>query len=501
MAHAGFPWHTQARLRDGSLVSEKDGQLDASAPIVNGALTDTSSKSSSTAAPDTKHRANGSTKRRSDTVKSNHAPRQTLRFQIDPPPEREYPRPVERIPVRTIPPWVRDVDEDDLREAGILPDSPSNALLAQHNHTPSSLQRSLMGAEAKGGGFPTSSGGRRSEPTSRWISFARASAYPRENFDAEKVEPDWLNENMTDYAKPWLADHVDDDDEDGSDKYRAFRRKRRTWYKRAHFTVMRNPFIPLTFRVVVMVFAAVAMSLGASIHHENNKIARCINQPNGNRSSYCAGLVGQGAVDYERDPSALMAIIVDVVAIVYSLYITYDEYFSKPLGLRPAAAKVRLVLLDLFFIVFQSANLSLAFNSIAVDQGPCKAGDYNSTNVKFQTVCDRAEALSSVLLISLVAWLFTFSVSILRYVVCSPCCVLTNNGSDLLNVSMPDDNNDLTIPISLPSSPIYAATVVRHRDKTLGLTAMASIPVKLQGMARSHHKQGLCQTSPTRRYP
>lgn len=417
MALAGFPWHAQARHRDGSLVSEKSVHLDGTASTINSALTDaTNSKSSSSATPETKHRLNGSIKKRPDTVKSNHAPRQNLRFHIEPQPPREPPQPVQRIPVRTIPPWVRDVDEDDLREAGILPDSPSTARVAQHNHTPSSLQRSLMGAEAKGGGFPTSSGGRRSEPTSRWISFARASAYPRENFDSEKVDPDWLDENMTDYSKPWLADHVDDDDEDGSDKYRAFRKKRRVWYKRAHFTIMRNPFIPLTFRLVVIIFAAVAMALGASIHHENNKIERCIRQPNGGRSPYCATLVGQANVEYERDPSALMAIIVDAVAIVYSIYITYDEYFSKPLGLRPAAAKVRLVLLDLFFIVFQSANLSLAFNSITVDQGPCKAGNSNGTERKFSTVCDRAEALSSVLLISLVAWLMTFSVSVLRFV-------------------------------------------------------------------------------------
>lgn len=428
MAQAGFPWHNQTRLRGDSVISEKNSQLADTEPTTNGSLTDTTNtKTSSTSTPETKHRLNGSIKRRADVAKSNGHVRQNLRFQIDPPPQREpaHTQSIQRIPVRTIPPWVRDVDEDDLRDAGIFPDSPSIARVAQHNHTPSSVQNALMGAEARGGGFPTSSGGRRSEPTSRWISFARASAYPRENFDSEKVDADWLDENMTDYSKPWLADHVDDDDGDGSDRYRAFRRKRRVWYKRAHFTVMRNPFIPLTFRLLVIIFAAVAMALGASIFHENNKIIRCIGEALGGRDPSCARLVGQGYVEYERDPSALMAIIVDAVAILYSIYITYDEYFSKPLGLRPAKAKVRLVLLDLFFIVFQSANLSLAFNSIAVDSGPCKVGRRDGTQLKFDTVCDRAEALSSVLLISLVAWLLTFSVSILRYVVSpvvSYCC-------------------------------------------------------------------------------
>ena len=377
----------------------------------------TNSKPSTITICDNKPKANGSIKRRSDSVKTNAIARQNLRFQSEPSRQKE---PIKRNPVRTIPPWVQDADEDDLIEAGLLlPDSPNTALVAQHNHSPWASQRPLLQSQLQppaSGGYLTSSGGRRSEPTSRWVSFARSSAYPRERFDNEKVDPEWLNENFTDYAKPWLADHNDDDVEDGSDKYRAFRRKRRVWYKRVHYATMRNPFVPLVFRLVVIIFAAIAMALGATIHHENNIIARCIAEGEGTRSAFCAGRIGQGHVDYDRDPSALMAIIVDSVAIVYSIYITYDEYFSKPLGLRPPSAKVRLVLLDLFFIVFQSANLSLAFNSLTLDQGPCKSGTTGGTVLRFVNICDRAKALSAVLLISLFAWLNTFSVSILRYV-------------------------------------------------------------------------------------
>lgn len=414
MAQAGFPWHAQARRE----ASEKESDSAVPESKTSTAFNDTTNhKQSTISICDNKQKANGSTKRRSDSVKTNGIVRQNLRFQPEPPRQKT---PIQRIPVRTIPPWVQDADEDDLVEAGLLPpDSPNNALVAQHNHTPSASQRPLLHSQLQvppDGGYPLSSGGRRSEPTSRWVSFARSSAYPRERFDNEKVDPAWLNENFTDYSKPWLADHNEDDVEDGSDKYRAFRRKRRVWYKRVHFAIMRNPFVPLVFRLVVIIFAAIAMALGASIHHENNIISRCISQPEGSRDAFCVPRVGQGNVEYDRDPSALMAIIVDAVAIVYSIYITYDEYFSKPLGLRPPSAKVRLVLLDLFFIVFQSANLSLAFNSLTLDQGPCRAGDRVGTFMKFDNICHRAYALSLVLLISLLAWLFTFSVSILRYV-------------------------------------------------------------------------------------
>jgi hypothetical protein len=262
----------------------------------------------------------------------------------------------------------------------------------------------------------TVSGELRPERTSRWMSFARASAYPREVFDSEKVDNQWLDANFTDYSKAWLADHNEDGEDDGSGGYKALRRNRKVWYKRIQQIVLRNPFVPLAFRFTVIVFALVAIGLGASIFHETNKIVECIAQPTDARTSYCESIVGRKVVDYYRDPAALMAIIVDVIAVLYSGYITYDEYFSKPLGLRPAKAKVRLVLLDLFFIVFQSANLSLSFESLTVEEGACQVGDQPSTSTRFDNVCGRGRSLASVLTVSLVAWMMTFSVSVLRYV-------------------------------------------------------------------------------------
>ncbi|ETI27907.1 hypothetical protein G647_00356 [Cladophialophora carrionii CBS 160.54] len=327
-------------------------------------------------------------------------------------------KPTSPLPVRTIPPWVRDAEEGDLDDPQFLvPDAPHSALVAQHHYSPSTSRRPLLGDQQHhADGLCTPSTRAKPTQTSRWMSFAQPSAYAQENFDSEKVDQEWLNQNMTDYSKAWLADHDDDDVEDSSSRYRAFRRKRKVWYKRAQFTVLRNPFIPLIFRMIVLVFAIAAMALGASIYHETGKITRCISQPPGQRNPDCIERVGATATDYYRDPSGLMAIIVDAIAIVYTVYITYDEYFSKPLGLRPARAKVRLVLLDLFFVVFQSANLALSFESLTVDEGACKAPTQPTTAGRFDKVCDRAESLSSVLLVSLTAWLLTFSVSVLRLV-------------------------------------------------------------------------------------
>lgn len=107
-----------------------------------------------------------------------------------------------------------------------------------------------------------------------------------------------------------------------------------------------------------------------------------------------------------------MAIVVDVVAMPYILYVTWDEYTGKPLGLRAPKAKIRLVLLDLFFIIFESANLALAFGALTDPKGSCQSGAHGVNFI----ICGRVRALSVILMVALIAWSMTFAVSIFRYV-------------------------------------------------------------------------------------
>jgi hypothetical protein len=147
-----------------------------------------------------------------------------------------------------------------------------------------------------------------------------------------------------------------------------------------------HPLVPLVFRVTVLITSVVALGLSASVHHLSNKYF------------------------YSQNPSTTMAIVVDVVAIPYILYITWDEYTGKPLGLRSPKAKIRLVLLDLFFIIFESANLALAFAALTDENGSCKKGTNGSNNV----ICGRVGGLCGILMVALVAWSLTFTVSIFR---------------------------------------------------------------------------------------
>ena len=285
--------------------------------------------------------------------------------------------------------WVHTLDEEDedlLVAAHSLPQTPANALLFQHDSTTIAAHKRQSGP-SRGRLYdherewtPPLAGDAVRESGSRWRAFASSSAYPCISAErGEIVTEEWLQQNGPDYSRPWLAGASDGDPEKDSAGLYRFRAKRRAWYIRAQRTVLRNPIVPMAIRMNVWFFSAVALALACSIHHITDKNSKQIS----------------------ATPSTNMAIVVDAVALVYLLYITYDEYSGKPLGLRPAKAKMRLIFLDLFFIVFDSANLSLAFEAI---EGNCDLH-----------VCSLQKALASVLLIALIAWLLTFSISVMRW--------------------------------------------------------------------------------------
>ncbi|KAF3397823.1 Regulator of phospholipase D SRF1 [Penicillium rolfsii] len=305
----------------------------------------------------------------------------------------EIPR-SQHFTLRTLPAWIRSVEEveDDAEGSAatdrLLPSQPRDAQVAHHNHTPYNISSHDF-AQVHDPSFSEEDMPSRE---SRWATFARMIQYPREYIDESKeVTPDWLNENHADYAGPWRGKLLDGDSPEHPLHINA--RRREIWTKRFQTSLLRSPIVPLILRLTVWCFSLSALALGGSIQHLSNK-----------------GHTDQG-------PSALMAIIVDAVALVYLVYITFDEYTSKPLGLRSPSAKARLILLDLIFIVFDSANLSLAFNSLSEVTGSCTEAEVNQRfDPRNDRICVRQKALASVLLVALLAWLLTFCLSVLRLV-------------------------------------------------------------------------------------
>ena len=166
-----------------------------------------------------------------------------------------------------------------------------------------------------------------------------------------------------------------------------------------------HPLVPLIFRITVLATSCIALGLSSSIFHLSQEYF------------------------YDQNPSTIMAIVVDVIAIPYILYFTWDEYTGRPLGLRSAKAKICLVLLDLVFIIFESANISLAFATLHDDNGSCSVGP---TPVNL-AICGRVRALCGILMIALIAWNATFTISIFRYVACIFISVLILDRTNPIN--------------------------------------------------------------------
>ncbi|WEW56666.1 hypothetical protein PRK78_002114 [Emydomyces testavorans] len=284
-------------------------------------------------------------------------------------------------PVRTVPVWVQNVPRANATgvSSQSTPALPDGARVAEHHFGPHCKQ-----------GLSD----RHAHPCeSRWTPFAQSTMYAQAtSLEGKRVDENWLDAHFGDYSEPWQGKANETDLESGRGSL-SLNQRRKRFTSRLQRTILQSPMIPLIIRLTVFVFSVVALGLGGSIRYYSTKF------------------------DHPQGPSAEMAIIVGAVALVYLVYITWDEYTGKPLGLRSPKAKMRLLFLDLIFIVFSSANLSLAFESLSSVTSSCTSGKINDEfDPKNDTICGRQKALASVLLVVLLAWLMTFSISVLRVV-------------------------------------------------------------------------------------
>ncbi|EEQ34246.1 hypothetical protein McanMca71_005035 [Microsporum canis] len=312
-----------------------------------------------------------------------------------------------QLTARSVPAWVKhaeeeEEEEDETEDPGVqqphsssqpqpqsLPSPPGDAHVANHHYS-----------TKEGEGDKEGRGDRERHRAytqytqeSRWRTFARSVPQSGEPVHQGKVvDADWLNQNFGDYSGPWQG-YLDEKDAESGRQSGTFIQRRKRWVKGFQHRILHSPMVPLIIRLTVFIFSAIALSLGGTIR----QLSTTYNRPQG--------------------PSPLMAIIFDAIALVYLIYITYDEYTGKPLGLRSATAKIRLIFLDLVFIVFASANLSLAFASLSDVNGSCSRADMDGAiDPRNDQICDRQKVLAAVLFVVLVAWLMTFMISALRVI-------------------------------------------------------------------------------------
>ncbi|KAF3041917.1 hypothetical protein E8E12_007129 [Didymella heteroderae] len=300
---------------------------------------------------------------------------------------------------RSLPPWVQSADEDEIADVTslLLPRTPTSVRPASHNYmpTPKSNVAGRKFDHARENA-PVTLTTPFNENASKWKQFAAASNYDTHDRPISSrgqiVDDDWMAANLPDLEKPWEPIEEEEKEEKIKGFWMFSPAKRRRKMVRFHRTIMNHPMVPALVRCIVLTFSILALSLAGAIFHKSD-------------SAGC-----------DNNSSTWMAIIVDVVAVIYTVYITYDEYTSKPLGLRSHNAKMSLIFLDLAFIVFESANLSLAFQALTDEKWACRdALEPQAAYCEYsRSICVRQKALTATLLIALLAWLATFSISTLR---------------------------------------------------------------------------------------
>lgn len=306
--------------------------------------------------------------------------------------------------VRSLPPWVQSAEDEDDADATsfLLPRTPTTVRHANHNFCPTP-KSNVPGRKFDHvrEGAPVTLGTPVSDSAPKWKQFTQGSNLDRPiSSRGQIVDDDWMRENMPDLEQKWEPIGETAPKEQIKGFWLFTSEKRRRAFVRFHNTVMNHPMVPAVIRACVLIFSTLALSLAASIYRHSDN-----NGCNNNSSTW-------------------MAILVDIVAIIYTLYITYDEYTSKPLGLRSHNAKMSLIFLDLAFIVFESANLSLAFQALTDEKWVCvESGSENACPYR-TSICERQKGLTATLFIALIAWIATFAISTLRYMTCLTIIIL-----------------------------------------------------------------------------
>ena len=312
--------------------------------------------------------------------------------------EQEQARAIDRPQVRSIPPWVINADSNDVGQSTQPLHMPEPPVIPHHQYMPDE-QRKKVARGRRYDQYRTAEPAMLDQPladsSQRWLPFMLSGPqYQARDTEGARLMPDnWMEENVA-----WWSPTQDD--------VESVHEKRRTWLldpdrrrgsvSHAKGRLLKNPFVPLVFRLIVTVFTAAALGLGARVYHQTR--------------------VTNLAVGCVQRASTYMDIAVNSIAIPYIAYVTWDEYTSRPLGLRSASAKIALLLLDLYFIIFYGSNLSLAFDALTDERWACYDSKKTQTCPKTPAICQSQSALSAVLVVALIAWVITFTVSVLRVV-------------------------------------------------------------------------------------
>ena len=211
--------------------------------------------------------------------------------------------------VRSIPPWVQLREEGDHAGHAIPLLRPETPVAPTHHYLPAPQQDRPRGRkwDHLRNAEPALLDQTLAESSTRWLPYMLSGPQPNtcDVEGARLVSDNWMQDNM-----PWFMNAGPSPD-DLNEKQRS------TWLQRssatdAKRTLLKNPYIPLIFRLIVITFTLAALGLGARVWHQTRATRQ------------------QSSADCVQRASTYMSIILDCIAVPYIFYVTWDEYTSKP---------------------------------------------------------------------------------------------------------------------------------------------------------------------------
>ncbi|KAK3068124.1 hypothetical protein LTR53_014545 [Teratosphaeriaceae sp. CCFEE 6253] len=338
------------------------------------------------------------------------------------PPEDDPPATADPHKPQSIPPWVHindgHADSTHLRHPEhTVPNSRHYKPPPPHHYKPGRKWDHLRDAEPPLLSAPIST------HQERWRGFMHSGPTPLEQQARTRVvDQAWMDEHMPYLDAGWVGDGTEWGEDGGAGgtgkeargwtglmyggKWLISPEMQERTVRLFWRLLLKNPFVPLAFRLSTLAFSGSALAIAATIRVNVNSV----NSDN-EANNQCA-----------TRASTYMALCVGCVAIPY---VGHDS-----LGLRSVPAKVLLLLCDLYFVVFGASNLSLAFDALYDHRWACYNENFaligdDGNQIIYSVpatcpnnphICRKQQALSGILVISLLAWLITFSISVMRVV-------------------------------------------------------------------------------------
>ncbi|CCE61398.1 hypothetical protein TPHA_0A03210 [Tetrapisispora phaffii CBS 4417] len=219
--------------------------------------------------------------------------------------------------------------------------------------------------------------------------------------------------NSSIICKEWIRDEINKEKE----HWIGFKNQQLKQYKPIikNF-ILNNIFFRLFLRLIIIGLCVAVVTVSSNII-ANSRAERVFLEDKPFFNNYTIDLM----INFS---DLIFNVFSNSLAIIYNLYIGYDEFAGKPIGLNNPTSHAVFLMLDLFFIIVENVNLSLSMNYIINTRHSFNKKD-NQLNENFKSIditiqlliktfCQQEQLLILLTFLLELIWTFTFCIGIIK---------------------------------------------------------------------------------------